>query len=90
MIRSTRFPAADSPSRDVKNTKFDQYLPVVLTSPDVSNLIFESDVIRYDIATSRDGAWHNDLFVTTANNVNWRADVANHVTRLWQAGDMEI
>ena len=34
-------------------------------------------------------AWHNVLFLTTASNVNCWADVANHVTRLWQAGDTD-
>ena len=35
------------------------------------------------------GAGYNCLLLTTASNVNCCADVANHVTRLWQAGDME-
>ena len=33
------------------------------------------------------GTWHNGLLLTTASNVNRWADVVNHVTRLWQAGD---
>ena len=33
--------------------------------------------------------WHNDLFLTTASNVNCWADFANHVTRLQQVGDAE-
>ena len=35
------------------------------------------------------GAWHTGLILTTASNTNSWADVANHVTRLWQAGDTE-
>ena len=35
------------------------------------------------------GAWHNCLLLATASNVNCWADVANHVTWLWQAGDTE-
>ena len=35
------------------------------------------------------GLTYNCLFLTTASNVNCWADVVNHVTRLWQAGDME-
>ena len=35
------------------------------------------------------GAWHNGLNLMTASNANWLADIANHVTRLWQVGDME-
>ena len=42
----------------------------------------------YGIVTSRQW-WHNELFRTTASNVNWWTDVANHVYRLWQAGDTE-
>ena len=30
-----------------------------------------------------------DFFLTTASNVNFLAAFANHVTRLWQAGDTE-
>ena len=33
------------------------------------------------------GAWHNALILTTASDANTWADVAYHVTRLWQAGD---
>ena len=33
------------------------------------------------------GAWHHGLFLTTTSNC-W-ADVANHETQLWQAGDTE-
>ena len=35
------------------------------------------------------GAWHNGLILMTASNVNSWADVANHVTRMRQAGDKE-
>ena len=35
------------------------------------------------------GAWYNVLLRTTASNVNCWADVSNHVTRLWQAGDTD-
>ena len=37
-----------------------------------------------------DGAWHNDLFLITASNAKCWAVVANHVTRLCQAGGTEI
>ena len=33
------------------------------------------------------GAWHNGLILTTASNANRLADVANHVTWMWQADD---
>ena len=35
------------------------------------------------------GTGHNCLLLTTTSNVKCWADVANHVTRLWQAGDTE-
>ena len=35
------------------------------------------------------GAWHNGLIVATASNANSWAHIANHVTQLWQAGDLE-
>ena len=35
------------------------------------------------------GAWHNGLFLTTASNVNCWADIVNHLTQLWRAGDTE-
>ena len=35
------------------------------------------------------GAWHNYLFLMTASNINCWAVIANHVTQVWQAGDME-
>ena len=83
-------------SRDVKNTKFIQYLPVDLTSLNVSNSRFRKPVMfwrwrRHGVALWRHGrgAWHNCLLLATASNVNCRADVANHVTWLWQAGDTE-
>ena len=96
-------PAADSPrdiwwtvsrnntvlflSRDAKNTKFNQYLPVDLTALNVSNLRFRKPVMfwrwrRHGVALWRHGrdAWHNCLLLATASNVNCWADVANHVT----------
>ena len=105
-------PAADSPreiwwsvsrnyrilflSRDVKNTKFNQYLPEDLTSLNVFNSRFRKPVMfwrwRYHgVALWRHGrgAWHNCLLLTKASNVNRWADVANHVTRLSQAGDTD-
>ena len=82
-------PAADSPreiwwavshnytvlslSRDVKNTKFSQYLPVDLTSLNVSNSRFRKPVMfrrwrRHGIALWRHGrgAWHNCLLLATS------------------------
>ena len=35
------------------------------------------------------GAWHNGLILLTASNGNSWAEIANHVTQLWQAGDRE-
>ena len=88
-------PAADSPS-DVKNTKFNQYLPVDLTSLNVSNSRFRKPVMfwrwrRHGVTLWRHGrgAWHNCLLLATASNVNCSANVVNHVTWLWQAGDTE-
>ena len=37
-----------------------------------------------------DGAWNNGLILMRASNGNSWADVSNHMTPLWQAGDMEI
>ena len=83
-------------SRDAKNTKFNQYLPVDLTSLNVSNSRFRKPVMfwrwrRHGVALWRHGrgAWHNYLLLATASNVNSWADVSNHVTWLWQAGDTE-
>ena len=83
-------------SRDVKNTKFNQYLPVDLTSFNVSNSSFQKPVMfwrwcHHGVALWRHGhgAWHNCLLLTTASNVNSWAGVANHVTPLWQVGDIE-
>ena len=95
MIQSTR---ADSPkdvwwtvshiytvlflSHDVKNTKFNYYLPVVLTSLNMSNSRFLKLVLfwmwHYGRALWR---WNNGVFLTTASNVKCWADVANHVTQ---------
>ena len=83
-------------SRDVKNTKFNQYLPVDLTSLNVSNSRFRKPVMfwrwrRHGVTLWRHGcgAWHNRLLLVTASNVNCWADAPNHVTWLWQAGDTE-
>ena len=83
-------------SRDVKTRKCNQYLPVVLTSLIVSITRFQNSVMFWmwrhcGTAFWRHGCgvWHNGLFLTTASNVNCWADVANHVTQLWQVGDME-
>ena len=83
-------------SRDVKNTKFNQYLPMDLTSLIVSNSRFRKPVMfwrwrRHGVALWRHGRgdWHNCLLLATASNVNCWADVANHVTWLWLAGDTE-
>ena len=83
-------------SRDVKNTKFNQYLPVDLTSFNESNSRFRKPLMiwrwrLHGVALWRHGrvAWHNCLLLATASNVNCCADVANHVTWLWQAGDTE-
>ena len=79
-------------SRDVKTTKCNQYLPVFLTSLNVSDSRFRKLVMfwmwrHHDMELWRHGggAWHNGLILTTASNANRLADVANHVTRLWQA-----
>ena len=83
-------------SRDIKHSKFNQYLSTVLTLLNVSNSIFRKLVLfwmwrHHGRALWRrgGGAWHNGLLLTTASNVNYWADVANHVTWLWQAGDTE-
>ena len=80
-------------SRDVKNTKLNQYFPVDLTSLNVSNSRFRKPVMfwrwrRHGVALWRlgRGAWHNCLLLATASDVNCWADVANHLTWLWQAG----
>ena len=73
-----------------------QYLPVDLTSLNVSNSRFRKPVTfwrwhYHGVALWHHGcdAGHNCLLLTTASNINCWADVAIHVTRLWQAGDME-
>ena len=83
-------------SHDVKNTKFNQYLPVDLKSLNVSKSRFRKPVMfwrwhHHGVALWRHGrgAGHNCLLLMTASNVNCWADVANHMTRLWQAGDMK-
>ena len=81
-------------SRDVKNAKFNPNLPVDLTSLNMSNSRFRKSVMfwrwhHHGVALWRHGrgARHNCLLLTTPRNVNCWADVANHVTWLWQAGD---
>ena len=81
-------------SRDVQNTKFNQFLPVVFTSFNVADSRFRKRLMFWmrrhsDIALWRHGggAWHNNLFLTTASNVDCWADVTNQVTRLWKAGE---
>ena len=71
-------------SRDVKNTKFNQYLPVDLMSLNVSNSRFRKPVMfwtkrHHGVVLWRHGrgAWHNCLLLTKASNVNCWADVAN-------------
>ena len=83
-------------SLDVKNTKFNQYLPVDLTSLNVSNSRFWKPVMfrrwcRHGVALWRHGcgAWHNYLLLATDSNVNCWAYIAIHVTWLWQPGDTE-
>ena len=83
-------------SRDVKNTKFNQYLPVLWASLNGWDSRFRKFVMfwmwrDHDMALWRHGGgtWHNGLILTTASNGNSWADVANHVTRLWQAGETE-
>ena len=78
-----------------KIKKFNPYLPVNLTLK-VSNSRFRKPVMfwrwhHHGVALWRQGrgAGHNCLLLTRASNVNCSADVANHVTRLWQAGDTE-
>ena len=63
-------------SLDVKNTKFNQYLPVDLTSLNVSNSRFRKPVMfwrwrRHGVALWRHGrdAWHNCLLLATGSNV---------------------
>ena len=79
-----------------KIQSFNQYLPVDLTSLNMSNLRFQKSVMfwrwrRHGVALWRHGhgAWHNCLLLATASNVNCWADVANHMTWLWQVGDTE-
>ena len=83
-------------SREVKNAKFNQYLPVLLTSLSVLDSIFRELVMfwmwrHHEMALWRQGggAWHSALILTTASNANSWADVAYHLTRVWQAGDTE-
>ena len=80
--------AADSPmeiwwtvslnSCDVKNTKFNQYLPLLLTSLNVWGSRFRKLVMfwmwrHHDMALWRHGggAWHNGLILTTASKQGW-------------------
>ena len=70
-------------SRDVKNTKFNQYSPVVgrrLTCPSQdfgSSWCFICDIIMVIVLWPHvGGAWHVIVFTSTAIIVNSRADVA--------------
>ena len=83
-------------SCDVQNTKFNQYLPVDLMSLNLSNWGLRKPVMfwrwrHHGVALWCHGldAGHNYLLLTTGSNFNCWADVTNHVTRLWQVGDME-
>ena len=82
--------------RDVKTTKFNQYFPVVLMSHNEFIARFQKPVMFWKrrhcgipLWRHGGGAWHNGLFRTTASNVRCGADVANQVTKLWQASDTE-
>ena len=84
-------------SHDVKNTKFNQYLLMILTSLNMWDSKFRKLVMfwmwcHHDMALwcHGGGAWNNGLILMRASNGNSWADVSNHVTRLWQVGDMEI
>ena len=75
-------------------TKFNQYLPVVLTSLNLSDSRFWKLVMfwmwhHHDVTLWRHGggAWCNDLLQKTASNINSWAAIAKHVIRLWQVGD---
>ena len=79
-------------SRHVKKQNSINIYPSLI----LSNSIFRKPVMflrwrHHGVAWLRHsrGAGHNCLLLTTASNVNCWADVANHVTRLWQAGDTE-
>ena len=84
-------------SYDVKTTKFNQHLPVDLTLLSMSIARFQKLLMfwmwRYHGTTlwhHRGGAWHNGMFLTTARDVNCWAHIANHMTQLWQVGDMAL
>ena len=84
-------------SRDVKTTKSSEYLPAIFTSLNVSNLRFQKIVMLWLWRHHGIALWrrvgdrrHNVLFITKASNNNCWVDAANHVARLWQAGDREI
>ena len=75
-------------SRDVTSIKFDQYLPVVLTSLNVASTIFQKLVffkcdIIIEVWRHGGGAWHSTLFQTTASNVNCWAEVASGYLHIW-------
>ena len=71
------------------------YWPVLLKSLNMSDSRFEKLVMfwiwrHHYMALGRHGggAWHKGLVLTKASsNPNSWADVANHMTRLWQTGD---
>ena len=75
-------------SRDVKNTKFNQYLPWLLTPLNVLESWFRKLVMfwmwLHDMALWRHGggACNNGFILTTVSPANSWSDVAYHVTRL--------
>ena len=77
-------------SHDVKNTKFVAFF-MLLNVSDSTFLKLSMFWMwhQHDMALwcHGGGAWHSSLILTTASNGNSWADVANHVTRLWQVGD---
>ena len=83
-------------SRGVKITQFNQNLPVVLTSLNVSNSKFRKFIMfcmwrHHGRAFWRHGgsAWHNGLFLPTASNDNCFADVVNTVAWLGRVVDFD-
>ena len=80
-------PAADSP-REIWWTVSRNYT-VLFLSRDAKNIKKNWRWRRHAVALWRHdrGAWHNCLLLATASNINCWADIANHVTWLWQAGD---
>ena len=83
-------------SHDVKTTKINQYLSVILMLLNVSNSRFQKLVMfwmwYHGIALwhHSNGAWPNGLFLMTASDINCWTDIANCVARLWQAGEFRM